>query len=237
MPAGQNQRLTLPAVNDRAGSPGCTLGILHPQAGGCLQQSLPEAGFGFGSQRWRGWDRLTGLGLTTLTQGTFKRTGGRAASHRASQSCRGLSGRLASRLGEERRGGLLSWHRHARNLLCSRHRGHCRQRGQAKGLTAFRQQCFEFISRGSAVNPADLVPLHQEDVAGHASHVESLDKIVLMIDIDMPNQPAGSADLANQRGHLPAGTTPVRREVEQDNVTTGGCRHGRTLLGKRGRCR
>ena len=56
-----------------------------------------------------------------------------------------------------------------------------------KRFAALGEQAREFILGGRAVDPADLVTLDDEHVAGHAGHGEPSHEVRFTVDIDMPH--------------------------------------------------
>jgi hypothetical protein len=52
--------------------------------------------------------------------------------------------------------------------------------------------------------------LYQQDIAGNSRHLEPLDDIVFLVDINVTDKPTGCTDFSNERCHLLTGATPVR---------------------------
>ena len=110
---------------------------------------------------------------------------------------------------DQRRLGRLSRQRNAWNGTGCRRLDGRLQVGQPQWLPTLGQQFLQLCPGGRAGNPTNFVPLHEQHVTGNTGHVEPFDEVVFLIDIDMSHQPAGCADLTDERCHLPARAAPL----------------------------
>ena len=149
----------------------------------------------------------------------------------------GWHGRHDRGAGGLRSGLWLGGQRHPRRRNRHRdasHGGGCRSgghRSQPKRLPALAQQRFQFATGRGPIDATNFLTLDQEHITRHAGHAEPSDEIPLVIDVDMPHDPACCRDFTHQRRHLPARATPRRGEIEKDDIAS---RDGRWIGANRG---
>jgi hypothetical protein len=81
---------------------------------------------------------------------------------------------------------------------------------QTQRLPTFCKEFFELTASGSPIDSANFMALYQQDIAGNSRHLEPLDDIVFLVDINVTDKPTGCTDFSNERCHLLTGATPVR---------------------------
>ena len=230
--AGEDQRLSLPAVDHGAGAP-----TTRPPASSTRRRAV-AARSRCSRSRAAGVRRHVVGGVAAVGDGGQRPCRGGGAGPAPGTHCAMAGRRQPVRLGG---GGSVAsgasaavtgsgtpgigWLSAARQ---PRRPARCRPAVPAPWRAAL-----QFATGRRAVDPPHFVPLHQQHVAGHAGDAEPLTRSVSRSTSIMPHGPAGRGDLGDQRRHLPAGAAPRGREIEQHDLAGAG-RRGGIGRGRRG---
>jgi hypothetical protein len=85
---------------------------------------------------------------------------------------------------------------------------------QAQWLPTFRKKLFKLTPSGSPIDSTNFMTLYQQDITGNSRYLKTLDDIVFLVDIYVPDKPTGCANFSNKRCHLLTGTAPVCRKIK-----------------------